>query len=114
MEKVVSADVFFLRGVLQFFFWGGEGVRCPNRKIAIAAISNLLGVPKPGCLQFFTQKRSVALFCGAPLRHLRSFALILQTTAFRTTGFGNCRQIAAKSQRFEIAERSSRSQPNCL
>ena len=60
--------------------------------------------PGPGCLQFFTQKRSFALFCAlcfalfcALLRSLadlglRSFALFcvfLRPTAFRTTLFGN-------------------------
>ena len=59
----------------------------------------LLGVPKPGCLRFFTQKeRSSAPFCAllwtcvcALLRSFAIFCVLLRPTAFRATMFGNCR-----------------------
>ena len=97
----------------------GTGVERKPLRATQWISGKILGVPKPGCLKsvclqflhrsgllrsftpFCALFKSFALFCGLAFAlfcaRLRSFARIcvfLRTTAFRTTAFGNSRNIS--------------------
>ena len=78
-------------------FSGPEAPECPRDPCKWSTGSQPLGVPRPGCLRSFAlvwaRSRSFALFADSRLRSFELICVFLRPTAFRTTAFGNCRNL---------------------